>query len=144
MTIRFFVPGRPEGKPRPRATKAGHMYTPDGGRRYERRIRDAFREATEDRYALQTAFPAEVPVRLSVTAYHAIPQRESRARQKAMAAGLVPCIRKPDLDNVLKSAADALNGWAYQDDRQIVRVSARRRWTAGVPGIEVEIGEASE
>ena len=144
MTIRFIVPGAPEGKPRVKVTRQGHAYTPEKGRAYERRIRDAFRAETGDQYALNVAFPLDVPVRVFVTAYHAIPQRESKERRRRMAAGLEPCIRKPDLDNILKSVCDALNGWAYQDDRQITYIRASRRWTEGEARVEVEIGEASE
>ena len=37
-------------------------------------------------------------------------------------------IQKVDIDNVIKSSLDAMNGVLYQDDKQVTRVSAEKRW----------------
>lgn len=55
------------------------------------------------------------------------------------------CERKPDLDNLLKSVFDALNGLAFHDDRQIVELlSVRKKICDGeeTPGVRVVIKEA--
>jgi Holliday junction resolvase RusA-like endonuclease len=34
----------------------------------------------------------------------------------------------PDIDNIIKIILDGLNGAAYQDDKQVVAVVARKRY----------------
>ncbi|MCL6560039.1 MAG: RusA family crossover junction endodeoxyribonuclease, partial [Firmicutes bacterium] len=49
----------------------------------------------------------------------------------------------PDIDNLLKSILDSLNGIAWEDDRQIAIVFAER--IVGTPErAEIEIGDAGE
>ena len=36
--------------------------------------------------------------------------------------------QKPDIDNVVKSTLDAMNGVAYGDDKQVVELSATKVW----------------
>jgi crossover junction endodeoxyribonuclease RusA len=49
--------------------------------------------------------------------------------------------KRGDLDNSLKAFLDALNGIAYRDDAQIVKITAERREDAKNPRVEVEIME---
>lgn len=44
-----------------------------------------------------------------------------------------------DLDNALKVALDALNGIAYEDDKQVCKITAERRAPHGEARLEVEI-----
>ena len=39
--------------------------------------------------------------------------------------------RKPDCDNFAKMVLDALNGVAYLDDSQCIKLSVRKGWTHG-------------
>ena len=45
MTVCFTVPGKPQGKGRPRFTRSGHTYTPDRTAAYEERVKLAYRQA---------------------------------------------------------------------------------------------------
>ena len=47
---------------------------------------------------------------------------------------------KPDTDNIAKSILDSLNGIAYKDDKQIIRLTVEK-WYAEVPNVTVEIKE---
>ena len=47
-----------------------------------------------------------------------------------------------DLDNVLKAPLDALKGFAYHDDKQIVELHARRHDDKARPRVEVLIEQA--
>lgn len=38
------------------------------------------------------------------------------------------CTKKPDLDNIVKSILDALNGIAYEDDSQVSELIAKKRY----------------
>lgn len=51
-------------------------------------------------------------------------------------------IRAGDLDNRTKQLLDALRGYAYGDDGQIVELHAYRFERPGKPGVEVSITEA--
>ncbi len=135
----FTVPGKPEGKARPRMTRSGHAYTPEQTRAYEERIRLAYR--TDCRGSVP--FAAGVPVQVVILAYHAIPRSESRRRrEKMLCAEILPTV-KPDWDNVGKAVCDALNGLAWHDDAQVVEARVVKRYGIA-PRIWVQIREATE
>lgn len=47
---------------------------------------------------------------------------------------------KPDIDNIIKIVMDALNGYAYQDDTQVVQLDARKEYAAdGVSRLVVSV-----
>lgn len=47
---------------------------------------------------------------------------------------------KPDTDNIAKSILDSLNGLAYKDDKQIVKLNVDKRYDE-VPSVNVWISE---
>ena len=47
---------------------------------------------------------------------------------------------KPDGDNILKVVLDALNGLAYDDDRQVVKMCIIKVYGSN-PGLVVQVGE---
>lgn len=49
--------------------------------------------------------------------------------------------KKPDVDNIIKIIADALNGVAYNDDKQIVMCSCGKYYTDAEPFVCVYIQE---
>ena len=51
------------------------------------------------------------------------------------------CITKPDTDNVVKLVLDALNKTAYDDDNQVVKITAFKKWTLDDERIEFIIQE---
>ncbi|CZR99694.1 Endodeoxyribonuclease RusA [Clostridioides difficile] len=54
----------------------------------------------------------------------------------AKVEGLIRPSKKPDLDNIIKSVADSLNGIAYKDDSQIVEVVSKKYYS-DKPRVEV-------
>lgn len=100
-------------KGRPRLTRSGRAYTPRRTRRDEAAVRAAWVEA-------HGTDPSWEPVELDVTVSHPLPKGSAKRR-----IGCVDLVR-PDLDNVLKLVMDALNGVAWEDDTQVVALSARR------------------
>ena len=56
-----------------------------------------------------------------IEAYFSVPKSASKKKRAAMLTGDIRPTKKPDMDNILKTVADALNGIAYRDDSQIVR-----------------------
>jgi len=51
--------------------------------------------------------------------------------------------KRGDLDNMLKVTIDSLIGWAYQDDKQIVELHAKRYEDKGDPRVEIVITETA-
>lgn len=121
MRASFSVAGEPTGKARPRVTRTGHAYTPAKTVLYENLIKVEFENQCDGVY-----FEKGVPVALSVSAFYGIPKSARKKELEKMLAGEVRPTKRGDLDNVVKTVADALNGFAYYDDSQIVQIYAER------------------
>ena len=67
-------------------------------------------------------------VRLAIEARYIPPLSWPRKKRESALAGEVPKDSKPDLDNVIKSVKDGLNRVAWLDDRQVVELSATKRY----------------
>lgn len=137
MVLEFEVPGKPFGKQRPKVV-SGHAFTPKETKNYENLIKITF----------QAAYPNHIPVstgvRMDVLAIYPIPESWSKKKKmKAVAHLLHP--HKPDVDNVYKIVADALNEIAYHDDAQIYDGHVHKEYGLK-PGLKVkiEIDEVTE
>lgn len=134
------VQGLVSGKGRPRFnTKTGRTYTPKETQTAEAAIQEEWIDAGRPRL--------EGPLTVNVTVYMARPGSHYRVNGELNAEGLrnpYPT-KKPDVDNVLKLALDALNGRAFHDDAQVVQATVKRLWASrGCPegtviaGLEME------
>jgi len=104
------VDRRPKVKARPRHTKKGHVFTPKETLIEEDYVAEAWRE--------QVGRQIEGPVEVSVVyspACTLLTVVESPHNAKTL---------RGDLDNYIKLTLDALNGVAWVDDIQVVRISA--------------------
>lgn len=136
-TITIF--GEPVGKGRPRFARSGayvRAYTPDKTRQYEDNV------ATIYRLRKGQHFGAE-PVTLKVDAYFSVPKSASKKARASMLSGETPCMKKPDADNIIKCIADALNGVAYDDDKQITRVLFSKQYSES-PRVEITVTSREE
>ena len=135
--VRFTVPGPPKGKARARTvrTRGGQTfsYTPEGTVLYENLVKISFSETGEK------PFDADQSLHVYMAAYYPIPRSASRKKKEEMSAGRIRPAKKPDIDNIIKSVLDALNGVAYHDDTQVVAVFAEKYYS-DTPRVEVEIG----
>lgn len=111
----FTVLGKIKGKARPRFTRSGHVFTPTTTKRYENLIQDNFFLCE------RIAVDPKSAVEISIEAYFEPPKSLSKKKQQALYNTLYT--KKPDVDNVIKVVLDALNGIAYCDDKQVVKVS---------------------
>lgn len=138
-SVRFVVPGSPRGKERARSAGKIH-YTPKQTRQYEARIRYCYKCVYNG-----PPWPADVPLRLDVQAYIALPKSATKAEREMCDNGdPVPALVTPDWDNIGKIVSDALNkGIAYADDRQIFDGRVRRWRTTGEERVEVTVEEAN-
>lgn len=112
------LPIRALGKQRARRGKGGVWYTPERTRALEKQIAAEWMAARLGRLS--------GPLSLSVLAQYAPPKSWSKARRETVMAYWTWYEGKPDGDNALKLIADALNGVAYADDRQIAEASIRQ------------------
>lgn len=124
-SIRFTLSGEAVPKDRPRhrivsppGRKAFvHVYTPKATEDYEKRIAARARK-------VWGAPPSMRPIELQVTIYVEIPAAWPKWKREAAGRGEVCPTSVPDVDNVVKSVADAMNGIVYRDDSQIVTIDA--------------------
>ena len=104
----FTIEGRPKAKGRPRATKAGHLYTPAATKKWEDEVAKAYRGPHFGDAILSADFafwPTHVTVTIS----------DTDATKSTLNA---------DIDNLVKAVLDGLNGVAFDDDRQIHELAA--------------------
>lgn len=128
--ITFVVPGKPQGKARARtfySPAAGKSVsrTPENTVLYENFIKDRYLQAAQGAY-----LEKGTPVTLRVAARFLPPKSVSKKRKGDMLKGREQPLKKPDMDNIVKVVADALNGVAYHDDTQIAYVEARKAYSA--------------
>lgn len=127
----FFYPCRPRGQGRPRFS-GKVAYKSGEDKAYEQGIRMAYFAAYPGYH------PIGDPVAVDVTAIYPIPDSASKARKSLMLEGAVLPISRPDVDNILKSVLDALNGAAYTDDKNAVECRIRKVY-GNTPGLLVTI-----
>ena len=125
MRCNFQVTGEIKTKQRPRATvMGGHakVYTPQTTINYENYIKSEFL-----RQCPNTHF-GDKPL-LAVVYGYFTPNQELNKYE----AHRVACMNPKDLDNIAKTVLDALNGIAYNDDRQIVQLEVGKNWIQNEP-----------
>ena len=108
--MRFTLPLNPVPASRPRVTRSGHVYYP---KRYT-----AFRKEAESvvPVTLRDEQVLDGPLLVRVTF------RVQRPKKTSL---LFP---RGDTDNYVKAVLDALNGHAYVDDNQVIRLTAVKCW----------------
>lgn len=141
MTIDFTIPAIPVAQPRQRhrvmqiagkaiSTNYAPRHPVDG---YKATVRHAATVA----YA---GAPLEGPLFLEVVFVFPRPKLPKKAGN-----GRLPHCKKPDVDNLLKSLCDSLNGLLFGDDRQIASAMVRKVIAAAdeQPHVEVKLSEAT-
>jgi Holliday junction resolvase RusA-like endonuclease len=115
----FDVP-TPLGRPRFARTKVGvRTYTPRKDQEARFNIRKAWLELGQPDLVTGA-------LRMEVTAWLPMPKSiPKKRRQQAL-----PTVR-PDLDNYVKQVSDALQGYAFEDDKTIVTSLNRKRYVGG-------------
>ena len=122
MAISFTVPGEPVPQPRPRVTTRGghgHAYVP------AKHPVNAYRRAVAAAARAAGAGVHGDAVEIIIDFVFARPK--SHLRKTGLAADAPQWPRK-DIDNLEKAVLDALNGVAWHDDSQVVRVVKSKRY----------------
>ena len=121
--VTVHVEGAPVAQPRPRVRVAGrrpHAYVPasHGVHAWRKLCASRVRQVAPVR-GWPIPKPEAVSVALTFT-------RESPKRKRPH------WTVKPDLDNMVKSVLDALNGVVYEDDSQVVKCTSVKRYGTDV------------
>jgi len=137
---RIVVAGHPVAKGRGRAVSTQNgprIYTPKATANFEQDVRQ------EARAAMNGATPFYGPVFVRFLAVFVPPASWPKWRREAALAGTLQHVGKPDIDNLVKSAQDALNGIVFADDGQIFEMILRKEYGEN-PRIEVTVSEQSQ
>ena len=138
--IKFVYHGEAVGKGRPRYVKRGeyiHTYTPQKTKDFEDAVRFEFMAQNCE---AMPVYDKEIPLKAEIRIGVSIPKSYSKKKQALCRDRFIAPNKKPDIDNILKSIFDALNGYAFADDAQIVKVIADKFY-AEEPFVEVVIDE---
>ena len=112
-SYKFSVPIRPKAKGRPRVTRKNNStwaYTPKSTRDYEAAVKQCYKGPK-----------FEGPVSLTVT---------FSMKRAIVTITELDCDSSPlrgDISNYIKSIEDALNGLAFDDDRQVHRLVGKKK-----------------
>ena len=123
MSIEFTVPMKPTGKARPRVVRVNGRsitYTP---------VTTARAEGNIKLFAWIAGIKSlEGPMGMEVICSFRPPSSMSKKKRTAALAGEILPTKRPDIDNICKLCADALNGIGYHDDAQIVDLRIIKRY----------------
>ena len=102
---------RPKSKERPRSSASGHVYTPKATREFEALIASMYKGQ------LYANMPVSVSFEFSKEGTH----------MKISTLDIPMSTLRGDIDNYCKSFLDAMNGFAYTDDKQVVHLDLWKR-----------------
>lgn len=105
----FVVEGRPKAKQRPRLTKRGRVFTPKATMEAEAALRDTY---------CGPLYTGPLALYLTFEYGHTEITLEPMRWDSPL---------RGDVDNYVKTVMDGLQGVAYANDRQIVRLEADKR-----------------
>lgn len=131
-----WIPGVPKGQPRPRAfSRAGkaHVFSPSTAEGWKSAIALAVLDAKP------AGLPLEGPLHVSLKCY--FPRPKSHYLKSGVRPGAPTYhVGRPDADNVLKAALDALTQIGlWHDDSQVCSVRVLKSYDATVPGTWLEV-----
>lgn len=122
--ITVIIPGEPCAKGRPRIGKnrSGHAmaFTPAKTRSREGVV------ASLGMDAMKGCPPLQGPLCIRVDATMGVPKSWPKRDKKDALDGVLLPTKRPDLDNIVKLVKDALNGIAWADDSQVVKLFAKK------------------
>lgn len=129
--MKFVVAGVIKGKARPRFSGRGgyvRTYTPETTRDYENLIRRSYTQQSNKKY--------EGALSIKIDAFF----KKNKRNKKV--ANTIYVLKKPDGDNIVKVVLDALNGIAYDDDKQVSKIEITKLYSDDDnERLEIEINE---
>lgn len=135
IDLTFEVLGDPVPQHRPRFARAGKFV-----RTYNVKEDTQYREKLywEARKALKRPIERGIALIVTIDVYRGIPASLKGDKRDMADIGSIRPATRPDVDNYLKQIFDGLNGIVWEDDGQIVTVTASK-WYSVRPGIRVRV-----
>ncbi len=83
---------------------------------------------------------------VAVTLHFYMPRPKGHYRSGKFASLLKPTAKsyhdqKPDVDKLARGTLDAITGFVYRDDSQVVDMVATKQWTEKQPGCDITVQE---
>ena len=128
MKVKFIIDTKPVPKARPRLGRGGRVFTPQ--------TTLAFENTCALSYGNRHNFGKD-PISIKITFNFEVPKSYTKKKQQDALNGILRPSRN-DIDNLIKSVFDGLNGIAWEDDRYIAKLQAEKRYNTK-DFIEVEI-----
>lgn len=122
MKMEFIIPGKVQAKQRPRFN-GKFAYTPKETIAYENWVKTCFYEN------YKAILPLEKPLKVKIISYYEVPKSASKKKKLQMLHNEIFPTVKPDTDNIAKSILDSLNGLAYLDDKQVVKLEVEKYYS---------------
>ena len=122
--LNIVIPFAPVAKARARSVITKHNkirhYTPQKTKVFENAISVFARQVIKKPYVC--------PIRLNCTFYIETPKSWSKKKRLEALEGRILPTSRPDLDNYVKAVLDGLNEILYNDDSQVIEISARKKY----------------
>ncbi|MEG0157204.1 MAG: RusA family crossover junction endodeoxyribonuclease, partial [Anaerovoracaceae bacterium] len=113
-------------------------HTPEKTVLYENLIKMMYIHAAQQRM-----FGKGIPVHIAIHAFFEPAKSTSKKNKVKMLSGDINPLKKPDIDNIAKVILDALNGTAYYDDTQVIKLEVLKSYD-DTARVEVQIKELEE
>ena len=129
--FKITIEGAPQAKGRPRFARRGKFvstYTPKKTMDAETTIKLVAKSIIRK--------PLEGAVSFFIALHMPIPSSYSKKRSEGLKN--TPHMKRPDIDNLIKLVMDSLNGVAWDDDNQVVKIGAVKIYSDN-PRTEIEI-----
>ena len=119
---------------RPRKGKYGAFYNPR--QKYKKDLVKLFSNDFDS-----SIFPIKGEVSLSFVFGINPPLdiKNSKSKMSLIIENILHPITRPDTDNYIKPILDALNGILYEDDGQVYKISATKKYTTDKPYLKIKI-----
>lgn len=124
--------GKVQAQQRPRgramAGRNGKTFVKMYDERESRDFKSALHLIAQSEVIALKGKPIDTACMAKITVFFPIPKSFSKKKREQIFLGQLFPIRKPDVDNLCKSALDAVSGVLFQDDRLVVECTVRKQY----------------
>lgn len=136
MKREFIIAGKVKAKQRPRFN-GKFTYTPKETIDYENWVKTSYLDKYRGQPILENA------LKVKIIAYYEVPKSASKKKKLQMLRNEILPTIKPDTDNIAKGILDSLNGIAFLDDKQVVKLEVAKYYGSS-PCVAVMIQEVND